>query len=154
MSSIIMEKVYSITSQLKKSAKKSIYRRKGYLIGPSNVVQHLNPACRAARSVPHLSLARLLISLNDFDIPLVKRSISSLYGYFYEFGFWLFLSFILFLSILPEMLQEVCVEYSVTVIVNLIYFCIFASGDNIYVAFGVKIFLPEFLTHSFNFDFH
>ena len=46
-------------------AARLLYLWQDFFIGPSNVVQHLNPACRAARSVPHLSLASLLISLND-----------------------------------------------------------------------------------------
>ena len=137
MSSIVMSNVSFLIEQLKKDTKKSIYRTRGYLIGPSNVVQHLNPACRAARSVPHLSLARLLISLNDFDVPKAKRSKMSLFGYLYEAVFWLLVIFILLLSILPELVQEVFLESTVTVIVNMIYFCIFAGGDDIYVAFGV-----------------
>jgi hypothetical protein len=32
------------------------------------VVQHLNPAVRAARTCPELGVSRLLISLNDFDV--------------------------------------------------------------------------------------
>ena len=137
MSSIVMENVNFLINQLKKDASKSMFRRKGFLIGPSNVVQHLNPACRAARSVPHLSLARLLISLNDFDVPKAKPSKMSILGYFYEVAFWLLVLFVLMLSIIPELLQEVCVESTMAVIVNMIYFSIFAGGGDLYVAFGV-----------------
>ena len=137
MSSIIMDKVNFLVNQLKRDVAKAMYRRRGYLMGPSNVVQHLNPACRAARSVPHLSLARLLISLNDFDVPKAKKGSSSLFGYFYEAVFWLLVAFVVVLSILPELIQEVFLESTVTIVVNMIYFCLFAGGDDIYVAFGV-----------------
>ena len=48
-----------LINQLKKDASKLMFLRKGFLVGPSNVMQHLNPACQAARSVPDLGLARL-----------------------------------------------------------------------------------------------
>ena len=137
MSSIVMDKINFLINQLKRNASKTIYRRKGYLIGPSHVVQHLNPACRAARTVPHLSLARLLISLNDFDVPKAKSSRLSFFGYLYGCLFWLLVFIILFLSALPELVQEVVLESTVTLIVNMLYFAIFAGGDDIFVAFGV-----------------
>jgi len=132
-----MDKVNFIIGQLKRDVKKTINRRRGYLIGSSNVVQHLNPACRAARSVPHLSLARLLISLTDYDVPKAKLHKINILGYFYQSMFWLLISLVLMLSILPELLQDVFVESTVTVIVNMLYFTIFAGGDDIFVAFGV-----------------
>ena len=137
MSSVIMDRVNFLVNQLKKAAKKTIYRKRGYLMGPSNVVQHLNPACRAARSVPHLSLARLLISLNDFDVPKAKKGSTSLFGYFYEAVFWLLVAFVVVLSILPELIQEVFLESTVTVVVNVIYFAIFAASDDIIASFGI-----------------
>ena len=154
MSSIVMDKVNYLINQLKRNAKKSIYRKKGYLIGPSNVVQHLNPACRAARSVPHLSLARLLISLNDFDVPKVKPIRISMFGYLHEGLFWLLVLIVLILSILPELLQEVFLESTVAVAVNMLYFAIFAGGNDILVAFGVgtAIILGLFLLAEFVFE--
>ena len=136
MSSIIMDKVNFLVNQLKKRVKQALSRRNGFLKS-SSVVQHLNPACRAARSVPHLSLARLLISLNDYDVPTAKSSVKSIFGYVYGTMFWLFVSLILLLSFLPELVQEVLIESTVTTLVNLAYFCIFAAGDDIFIAFGV-----------------
>ena len=46
----------------------ALMRRCGLLRDANAVIQHLNPACRAARSVPHLPLARLLLSLVDSDV--------------------------------------------------------------------------------------
>ena len=136
MSSIIMDKVNFLVNQLKKRVKQALSRRNGFLKS-SSVVQHLNPACRAARSVPHLSLARLLISLNDYDVPTAKSSVKSIFGYVYGTMFWLLLSLILILSILPELLQDVFFESMVTVVVNILYFSIFSGSDDLYVAFGI-----------------
>ncbi|KAJ1439691.1 hypothetical protein B484DRAFT_427633, partial [Ochromonadaceae sp. CCMP2298] len=45
----------------------------GGLRNCDELVQHLNPACRAARLLPALPVSRLLMSLNDRDVPLPKR---------------------------------------------------------------------------------
>ena len=154
MSSIVMDKVNFLISQLKKDANMTLYRSRGYLIGPSNVVQHLNPTCRATRSVPHLSLARLLISLNDFDVPKARPSGISLFGYVYEWLFWFLVIIILTLSLLPELLQEVFLESWVTVIVNMIYFAIFAGEDDVIVAFcaGTAIIFGTFFVGGLIFE--
>jgi hypothetical protein len=48
-----------------------ISRKKGVLDNAltSSNIQHINPACRAARSYPSLQISRLLISLKDADLP-------------------------------------------------------------------------------------
>ena len=137
MSSIVMGKVNLLIMQLKKSVKKILSRKKGFLIGTSIAVQHLNPACRAARKVPKLSLARLLISLSDYDVPKVKPKRSNFLGYIYGTLFWVLVSFILFLSLLPEVIQDVTIEATVTVSVNMVYFTIFAGADDIFMSFLV-----------------
>ena len=43
-------------------------RRSGLIRNAHSPIQHLNPACRAARSYPFLPVSRLLISVNDSDI--------------------------------------------------------------------------------------
>ena len=136
MSSIIRNKVNALIHKLRKCVKTSLLRRRGYLLG-SSAVQHLNPACRAARSVPQLSVARLLISLNDYDIVIPKESAESAFGYIYQTLFWLLVTLIIVLSMLPDLAQEVCIKSLVTIIVNLTYLSIFAGGDDIYIAFGI-----------------
>ena len=46
-----------------------IQRRAGTMRDANNLIQHFNPACRAARAYPHLPVARLLIAMNDYDVP-------------------------------------------------------------------------------------
>ena len=49
----------------------NIMKRKTGLIFDSNaLIQRFNPSCRVARQCPHLSSSRLLMSLNDFDLPV------------------------------------------------------------------------------------
>jgi hypothetical protein len=43
-------------------------RIRGHMLSFSSLVQHFNPACRAARMVPDLHTSRLLIGLHDFDL--------------------------------------------------------------------------------------
>ena len=46
----------------------ALMRTCGLLRHANAVVQHLNPACRAARAFPHLPVSRLLLSISDGDI--------------------------------------------------------------------------------------
>eukprot|EP01034_Spumella_vulgaris_P014326 gene14326-18289_t len=45
-----------------------LMRRYGLMRDAHALVQHLNPACRVARSFPFLPVSRLLISINDKDL--------------------------------------------------------------------------------------
>merc|ERR1711871_981487 len=38
----------------------------------NSMIQHFNPACRVARALPHLSVSRILIALNDYDMPFER----------------------------------------------------------------------------------
>lgn len=53
-----------------------IRRKRGLMRNVNSLVQHFNPACRAARAMPHLPISRLLMSLTDWDLPPL-RSFSS-----------------------------------------------------------------------------
>eukprot|EP01035_Chromulina_nebulosa_P020554 gene20554-26659_t len=46
-----------------------INRRQGTVRDSHSMIQHFNPACRAARMFPHLPVSRFLLTLNDFDVP-------------------------------------------------------------------------------------
>jgi hypothetical protein len=55
---------------LRERAKAVAGRQAGLVRDANSLVQHLSPACRAARKFPELRMARVLISLNDHDIPV------------------------------------------------------------------------------------
>ena len=50
-----------------------LVRDTGVLRDAHSLVQHFNPACRAARLFPHLPVSRYLMALNDSDTPYVLR---------------------------------------------------------------------------------
>jgi len=128
MSSIVMGKVNHLIKQLRRSSEVMFSPNRGFRMHCSQVVQHLNPACRAARSVPHLSTARLLISLTDYDIPNPRPRSFGFFGYVYEIVFWLFVAIVIILTTMPELLEEILIEASMTTIVNMLYFAIFVGG--------------------------
>jgi len=75
-------------------------RTTGLMRDADALVQHFNPACRVARMYPQLPISRLLMSINDFDIPERK-----------QFSWWWLpylycVSGVLLMSFLPEILQE------------------------------------------------
>lgn len=55
---------------LQARAQSLLGRRIGLLNSVNALVQHFHPACRAARLLPHLPIARLLLSLSDHDLPV------------------------------------------------------------------------------------
>jgi len=73
-------------------------RTTGLMRDADALVQHFNPACRVARMYPQLPISRLLMSINDFDIP--ERT---LYG---SFGG----RFIALIAFSPEVLQEILLD--------------------------------------------
>jgi hypothetical protein len=76
------------------------------------MVQHFNPACRAARMYPALPISRLLMSVNDRDIPLSPTY--DWWGLTYVY----FSAGLLALTFLPEVLQESVVELATGTLVN------------------------------------
>lgn len=64
--------VFKICQAMKSRFKTITNRRPGAMRDSHALVQHLNPACRAARLFPQLPLSRLMISLNDFDVARVE----------------------------------------------------------------------------------
>ena len=69
----IREEMMALFSTFKIRAKTLIRRRRGLMTNISSLVQHFNPACRAARMYPHLPSARLIMSLTDFDLPIAHN---------------------------------------------------------------------------------
>ena len=73
MNGVISADVREMCESLHARSKLLLKRRSGLVRDADCLVQHFNPACRAARMFPTLPFARLLISLNDYDIPLPKK---------------------------------------------------------------------------------
>jgi hypothetical protein len=69
MSSIIVSDIKVVFQQLQRKAKLIMCRTSGLMRSANGMVHHLNPACRAARHYPRLTVSRLLISITDDDLP-------------------------------------------------------------------------------------
>jgi hypothetical protein len=108
----VSSEVRDLCETLSRRARLYLMRTHGMMRDADALVQHFNPACRAARMFPHLPIARLLMSLNDFDIPL--RSLPS--GYSLPWVY--FTAGLLLLTFLPEILQESALDISSGAIID------------------------------------
>ena len=63
------EDVFKLCQGLKNRFITLMNRKVGCMRDSHAVLQHLNPACRVARLFPQLPVSRLLMSLNDYDVP-------------------------------------------------------------------------------------
>jgi hypothetical protein len=67
--SIVEEQARACLGLLRDRAIFLLKRTKGSITHSNSLIQHFNPVCRAARYYPHFPISRLIISLNDFDLP-------------------------------------------------------------------------------------
>jgi len=98
-------------ASLRDHAKHVMLRQKGLMKTANDFIHHFNPACRAARSFPHLVASRYLISLSDFDLPAhrlirmeskLKKALRMLFGLTF-IGFFVIL-------MLPDLLQDIAMD--------------------------------------------
>ena len=64
----VREEVVRVAGTIRHRARFIATRCAGTMASYTDLIHHFNPVCRAARTIPHLSISRLLISLNDFDL--------------------------------------------------------------------------------------
>jgi len=109
---------------IREHARGIITRRVGIMRTANDLVHHFNPACRAARRFPELSIARLLISVNDHDVPAQwlgseQRSDDPV---FIQFIVWilmvLVLMLIILIIILPSDFKDLVIEVAATVFIS------------------------------------
>jgi len=98
-------------------------RTTGLMRDADALVQHFNPACRVARMYPQLPISRLLMSINDFDIPerTVYGSVDRL-QFFCSNG-------IVFIAFFPEILQQVVLDTLSSGLIALILLGLKALGS-------------------------
>jgi hypothetical protein len=145
--SIVYKDLKLLSRRLRKRAKAILNRVHGQMSLARCYLQHLNAACRAARSLPELGMSRLLMSLNDLDMPkaFVPR-------YHHPHSKWYFIIsglvviknfFVLMYLSLPDSFQDAIIETLVCCALNLFFIAIYlgtvVSGDNAAIA-GIFIF--------------
>jgi hypothetical protein len=69
MSVVIQSDIGTLLDLLFSKFKLIMLRSSGLMRGANSLIQHMNPACRAARKFPGLPMSRLLMSLSDIDLP-------------------------------------------------------------------------------------
>ena len=119
-SSAISDTVKMIAYDMKRRIPHIIRRTKCVVSTYSTIIQHMNPACRAARMYPHLAVARVLIGTNDYDMPMKplpqpKWTI----GKISKFLFGGFIAFIFFLNLyFSEIMQLTIFELFASALFN------------------------------------
>jgi hypothetical protein len=95
-------------------------RSVGQLKNAHALVQHLNPACRAARLNPSLPASRLLMSLHDYDLPaqILHGQTSLLWTAIQPMLLPVFVFFAMLAQIMPGFLTESLLELFATTCVN------------------------------------
>ena len=107
-------------AMLRERSRFVLTRINGVVRGYNQMLHHTNPACRAARTFPELAAARLLISLNDSDLPVSmwrdqRLTISSVFGMLAQAVLTLLLSPLL---VMPAVTHEFVVDTMSTVLLN------------------------------------
>jgi hypothetical protein len=111
-------------------------RDQGVMRDRHSLVQHFNPACRAARQFPHLPVSRYLMALNDSDTPYVlqkpggalqkKRSWLQFIMHFISTALPLIL--LVWLTALPSVLQDAVVHLVIVLVFFAFAFVLYGTS--------------------------
>jgi hypothetical protein len=117
-------------------------RSRGLIRATRSLVQHFNPACRAARKHPELAASRLLMSLNDHDLPvhLLYDATSVMWMKLSQFIVPVVFVFGLVIEYFPAIFSDSLLDTSTTIIVNLLCLgCALLSKSGWFIFGGVVI---------------
>jgi hypothetical protein len=130
---IVYKDVMVLANRMFTRQRTMLYRVKGQLDPIIASVQHFNAACRVARHFPGLYASRLLMSINDMDIPAAYLSRYDQKGM--TNSLWKAVAMVkaviilLFLTVLPEAWQEGFVEATASLFFNGTFFWMYISLD-------------------------
>jgi hypothetical protein len=120
VSSVASSELRLYHAMLRERSRFVLTRMNGVVRNYNQLLHHANPACRAARTFPELAASRLLISLNDADLPIhvwrdSRMSLSSGAQVATQALLGLLLSPML---LLPAVTHEFVLETAATVLLN------------------------------------
>jgi hypothetical protein len=139
--SIVDEEVRACLGILRMRSTNILKRSSGSMLFADSLIQHYNPACRAARNFPHLPISRLLMSLNDDDIPF-QIWVSKSYAW-RRIEKYLFYSFCYLVPACPLFLQDSFNEIIVTVIfASIVVFGVYGASTPAYTQYFYQYYLP------------
>jgi hypothetical protein len=138
---IFIQEVQALLQHLKLRYTVILTRAKGLWTPSAALIQHLNPACRAARRHPDVPMARLLVCVSDLDMPLfaklqTKSGAGDLLAYA---GFAVLVGFLsLVFLFVPEVVEDIIVEMMVNALTPLLMLAfVFLMARIVYLPFVV-----------------
>ena len=133
---------------LKNHTRVIMMRTFGNLRDAASYQQHLNPACRVARMHPHLPISRLLLSINDADVPIPSDDTKKRYEALSLLPvYWRINSFMAFVATLPHSVQDTINELSCIILSNVIAVALYLVAQ---VSFDGAIGMAALLLCVFN----
>jgi hypothetical protein len=150
--SIVYKDLKLLSNRLRKRAKAILSRVHGQMSLKKCYLQHLNAACRAARYHAELGMSRLLMSLNDLDMPkafVPRYHKPQSKWYFLIVGLVVIKNFIVLVYLsFPDSFQDAIIETFVCCALNFFFIAIYlgavVSGDNAAIA-GIFVFFLAML---------
>ena len=143
VASIASSELRIFHAMLKERARFIITRTNGVVRNYNQMIQHANPACRAARTFPELAVGRLLLSLNDNDLPVHiwrdrHMTLTGGVGWIFQSFLYVLLSPLI---VLPLVTHEFAIELTTTCILNLIMVgLVLLSRVNVFIPVGIAAF--------------
>jgi len=136
-----------IHAVLRDRAKAIVSRNVGVVRDANSLVQHLSPACRTARQFPHLSMSRLLLSLNDHDIPInflldESKNRTWVTFLFKAVAWFMFIASLVVILVLPEIVGDSVMEVLSNLFVNLsigVGYYITQAGGTVALPIGLAV---------------
>lgn len=135
LTTLVRDDCRHLLTDLKKQGRLILMRTWGLLRHSNSLVQHFNPACRAARMFPHLPVSRFLLSLSDYDLPIPRQ--------FQRHDWFWHVSTVLFpFGLLPPLIQDAILEMGTSGMVNGLLLALallsqVSPAGAILVAFGI-----------------
>jgi len=120
-----------------------VQRKAGAMRDANNLVQHFNPACRAARQFPHLPVSRFLLAINDYDVPhfaVEGIPLAQKHGRDLWFGILCAsaTAFLHYITLLPAPFQDCMYELMATLLLEVVVILLVVIGS---VSPGLAVFL-------------
>jgi hypothetical protein len=134
--------VSHVSGLLKQRTKIIMTRTFGNLKNANSLTQHLNPAARVARQYPHLPISRLLLSINDVDVPVANGSPRWFFQYFSCLNvYWPIRNAFEASASLPTAAQDSLTEVTGTVLTNAVIIVLYIIGESSPILAGALAFL-------------
>jgi len=133
LNSTVSSDMRQICDALAKRFISIIQRKAGVMRDANSLIQHFNPACRAARQFPRLAVSRFLLSMNDYDLPFFSTRSAPLsqkrgLEWYIAFFFAIVSSALAVLTWLALPLQDAVLELLATVVFNVAAYILYQIG--------------------------